>query len=73
MKKKEKVTSVRIDPEIYEEAKVIAQVDGMPLSNLIRKAIIERVEERRKDPEFQRRLQEVMEKNQDLYDRLADL
>jgi predicted DNA-binding protein len=43
---------LRLDPELAERLQVIAEVEGRPVSEVVREAIRELVEARRKDQRF---------------------
>jgi predicted DNA-binding protein len=43
---------LRLDPELAERLQVIAEVEGRPVSEVVREAIRELVEARRKDERF---------------------
>jgi predicted DNA-binding protein len=50
--------SLRLDPELAEELAVVAALEERTVSDVIRDAIRARVEERMRDPEFQRLLEQ---------------
>jgi hypothetical protein len=47
------------------------RVDGVPISETIRRAIAEHIEECRKDQEFQKRLRASLERNRAILEKLA--
>ena len=63
--------TVRLSEEQAAELEAVAQVDGVPVSEEIRDAIDAYIETRRQDKEFQRRLRESIERNQQILDKLA--
>jgi predicted transcriptional regulator len=63
--------TVRLDDDQAEELEAVAKVDGVPVAEEIRQAIAVRIEQRRNDEEFRRRLRQSIEDNQKILDRLA--
>lgn len=66
-----KVTTIRQDAEQYAELEAAAQVEGVPVSEIVREAIADALEKRRNDPEFQERLRRHLEENRRVLERLA--
>lgn len=60
-----KAMTIRIPRDQREDLEMVATVDGKPMSEEIREALIAHVQKRRADPEFQKRLREVMERNRE--------
>lgn len=58
-----KAMTLRIPREQREDLEMVATVDGQPMSEAIREALLAHVQKRRADPEFQARLRGVMERN----------
>jgi hypothetical protein len=50
----------------------LAQVEGRPISGVVRDAIARYVEERRRDPEFRRLLQVSLDRHAQVLELLAD-
>lgn len=67
-----KVTTIRQDADQHAELEAVAQVEGVPVSRIVRDAISEALEKRRSDPEFQARLKQHLEDNRRILERLAD-
>ncbi len=65
------VTTVRMPMGLYEELKMVADADGMTVSDEIRQAIGKYMTKRRADPEFQKRLKERMARDAALLERLS--
>jgi len=63
---------LRLDPELAERLGVVAQVEGRPVSGVVRDAIDRYVEERRRDPEFRRLLEGSVSRHAELFELLAD-
>jgi predicted transcriptional regulator len=57
---------LRLDPALAEELQAVAEVEGRPVSEIVREAIRGLVEARRSDDEFQARLRTVAKEQQRL-------
>jgi predicted DNA-binding protein len=66
-----KAMTLRIDTETAEQLDALAQVEGMPVSEVVRRALVRHIEERRGDAEFQERLRKSIERNRLVLERLA--
>jgi predicted DNA-binding protein len=66
-----KAMTLRIDTETAEQLEALAQVEGMPVSEVVRQALVRHIEERRADAEFQERLRKSIERNRLILGRLA--
>ena len=64
--------TLRMDERLAEKVQTIADVEGTTVSNVIRDALAEHVERRRRDPDFQAMLQRNLQRHQQLLDMLAD-
>ena len=64
--------TLRMDERLAEKARTIAAVEGTTVSDVIRDALAEHVERRRRDPEFQAKLQRNLQRHQQLLSMLAD-
>ena len=64
--------TLRMDERLAEKVQTIAEVAGTTVSDVIRDALAEYVERRRRDPEFQAMLQRNLQRHQQLVDMLAD-
>lgn len=49
---------LRLDPDLAEHLQAVADVEGRPMSEVVREAIRSLIEARRNDEEFQRRLRD---------------
>ena len=56
--------TIRLSADQSEELATIATVDGQPISHVIRSAIAEHIEERKRDAEFQEMLRQRIERAQ---------
>ena len=64
--------TLRMDERLAEKVQTIADVEGTTVSDVIRDALAEHVERRRRDPEFQAMLQRNLQRHQQLLNMLAD-
>ena len=67
-----RTTTIRQDAEQAAELEAVARVDGMPVSEAVRAAISEHIENRRRDPEFQERLRRILEEERTVLEKLAE-
>lgn len=67
-----KTTSLRLPQDEALEVQAVAQVDGMSINDVARQALREHVKARKADPEFRARAKEILERNQRLFERLAE-
>ncbi len=70
--KRQKAMTLRIDIDTAEQLEVLAQVEGTPVSEVVRAALASHIAERRADSEFQKRLRESIARNQAILERLAE-
>lgn len=66
-----KAMTVRIPAEQAEELEAVADVDGVPVSEAIRRGITEHIETRRRDEAFRARLKDSLERNGKILEKLA--
>lgn len=59
-----KTMSIRLSSEQAEALEIVARVEALPLSEVIRAAISEHIESKTKDPAFQDSLRDRLEKAQ---------
>lgn len=69
---KVKSMTLRLPREQAEDLELIATVDGRPMSEEIREALLAHVERRRSDPDFQARARGFQEQNREALKRLTD-
>ena len=67
----EKAMTLRLSAHQAAELEAVARADDMSVSEEVRTAIAERIEHRRKDKKFQERLQQMMQDNARVLERLA--
>lgn len=61
--------TIRLSAEQAEELETVADVDAVPIVEVIRAAITEHVESRKKDSEFQQSLRQRIERAQTMLPR----
>ena len=64
-----KAMTLRLSDE--QATEVVARAEGIPVSELVRKAIDEHIAARRGDAAFRARLQERMSRDREILERLA--
>jgi hypothetical protein len=62
---------LRLDEDEAAELALLAQIDDLTLADELRQAIRHHLEQKRRDPEFQKRLRASRERNEELYARLS--
>ena len=66
-----KAMTIRFDDDQAEVLEAVARIEGVPISETIRQAVAEHIEERRKDERFQQRLRASLERNREILEKLA--
>lgn len=64
-----KAMTIRLSVEQAQELETVASVDDLPIVDVIRAAISEHVETRKKDSEFQQNLRSRIQQAQSMLDR----
>jgi hypothetical protein len=67
-----RITTIRQPAQQADEVEFVARIDGVPASEFVRDAIAAHLAARRADPEFQARLRERIEADQEILRRLAE-
>ena len=67
---KTKNMMLRLDPDLAERLQAVAEVEGRPVSDVVREAISKLVEQRRGDERFQRLLEDNLARHQHLLELL---
>lgn len=67
-----KSMTLRLDGGLVDKVRTIAEVEETTVSDVIRDALADHVEKRRRDPEFQAMLKRNLRRHQELLSRLAD-
>ncbi len=63
---------LRLDPELAGRLQTVADVEGRPVSDVVREAIATLVEQRRSDKRFRRLLEENLARHRQALDLLGD-
>jgi predicted transcriptional regulator len=63
---------LRLDPEMAERLRVVADVEGRSVSDVLREAVADLIEQRRKDKRFIRLLEQNLARQQRLLEALRD-
>ncbi len=66
-----KAMTVRVSADQAAELEAVAQVEGAPVSEEIRKAIAAHIEAKMRDKEFQERLRASLQRNEAILKKLA--
>jgi predicted DNA-binding protein len=66
-----KAMTLRLDLDTAEQLEAVAQVEGLPVSEVIREALVKHIEDRRRDVDFQKRLHESLARNRTILERLS--
>ena len=66
-----KAMTLRLPPDQASTLEAVAQVNGVTVAEEVRKAIQARIDALRADPDFQARLHDHLERNQDILNGLA--
>jgi predicted transcriptional regulator len=66
-----KTMTLRLPPEQAADLETVARADNVHVSDAVRQAIAEHIERRRRDKEFQARLERLIEQNREALERLA--
>ena len=67
-----KSMTLRLDGELVDKVRTIAEVEESTVSDVIRDALADHVEKRRRDPEFQAMPKRNLQRHQELLRMLAD-
>jgi predicted transcriptional regulator len=67
-----KAMTLRLQTEQHETLQTIAEVEGRPVSDVVRTAIDELIDRARNDAEFQKRVEAAMKRHQKLLEKLAN-
>jgi predicted transcriptional regulator len=62
--KTSKAMTIRLSAEQAEELETVASVENMPVAEVIRAAIAQHIDSRKKDEQFRRTLRERIERTQ---------
>ena len=63
---------LRLDPELAERLQTVAEVEGRSVSDVVREAVTQLVEQRRSDKRFRRLLDDNLARHQQALELLRD-
>ena len=66
-----KAMTLRLPAEQAAELEMVAQVDGIPVTEAVRGAIAAHIEARRRDADFRDRLKRMLDENRRLLEQLS--
>lgn len=64
--------TLRLDRALANQVQAVAEVEGRSVANVVRDAIVQHVDQRRRDPRFHELLEESMKRHERLLELLAD-
>lgn len=63
--------TVRLPDELAADAEALARVEGKSVNETIKDALSAAIDQRRRDPKFKKRVQQIIEEDRELLERLA--
>ena len=63
--------TIRLDDELAADTEALARAEGQSLNETVKVALREAVARRQNDPSFRRRLQQIIDDDRELLERLA--
>ncbi|MDQ6928893.1 MAG: ribbon-helix-helix protein, CopG family [Actinomycetota bacterium] len=63
--------TLRLDDELAADTEALARAEGQSINETVKSALREAVERRRQDPKFKKRLQQIIDQDRELLERLA--
>jgi len=63
--------TIRLDDELAADTEALARAEGQSLNETVKVALREAVAHRQNDPSFRRRLQQIIDDDRELLERLA--
>lgn len=67
----QKNMTLRLSAAQADELEAVARIEGISVSDAVREAITEHIERKRRDKAFRERLRVVMERDREIFERLA--
>jgi len=64
--------TLRLPEALHERLAAVAEVEGDPIAEVVRRAVSDHVDQRRRDPEFRAKLEETLRRRQRLLDLLGE-
>jgi hypothetical protein len=68
----DRALNVRVSNEIASEVGVVAEVDGVPIAEIVRRALRAYVATRREDEDFRQRSREALQRHMAILERFAE-
>lgn len=63
--------TIRLPDDLAADTEALARVEGKSVNELVKEALGETVERRRRDPKFKARISQIIEEDRELLERLA--
>jgi predicted DNA-binding protein len=67
-----KAMTLRLPEALHERLAAVAEVEGDPIAEVVRRAVSDHVDQRRRDPEFRAKLEDTLRRRQRLLDLLGE-
>jgi predicted transcriptional regulator len=67
-----KAMTLRLPSDLHQRLAAVAEVEGDPIAEVVRRAVADHVDQRRRDPEFRAKLDETLRRQQRLLDLLGE-
>lgn len=67
-----KAMTLRLATDLHERLAAVAEVEGEPIAEVVRRAVVDHVERRRRDPAFQAKLEATVRQHRRLLDLLGE-
>ena len=64
--------TLRLPEALHERLAAVAEVEGDPIAEVVRRAVADHVDQRRRDPEFRAKLEETLRRQKRLLDLLGE-
>ena len=63
--------TVRLPDDLAADAEALARVEGKSVNETIKDALSAAIDQRRRDPKFKKRVQQIIDEDRELLERLA--
>ncbi len=67
-----KAMTLRLATDLHERLAAVAEVEGEPIAEVVRRAVSDHVERRRRDPDFQAKLEATVRQHRRLLDLVGE-
>jgi predicted DNA-binding protein len=67
-----KAMTLRLPEALHERLAAVAEVEGDPIAEVVRRAVSDHVDQRRRDPEFRAKLEATLRRQKRLLDLLGE-